>query len=392
MYMTRPSLAVEDHLHRGSSCRRAAPARPAASRSACSSSRTSCGRRRCRARHRHRARAADVHGGRERDARRVAVRGLARRAARPGRARGCRHRSRRVPSRRRRGRAGQGDGAESSSARSSRVWMRAIPRKGRARRATAPCAPRARAAGPFGTGSPNWAAASASVATGPAITSSPSKSSSHSASGRSRKTAASSRGERLLILVVVALDELGAPDQLAEAWPELRLDRRDREEAPVGRLVDPVAREPAGQRALRLAVQTVRREPVRVVCHRHDDVLAAARALALEQRGENLDDGEAASRPRGLRPARAGDAGAVSASTPAQPSVVEVVAGALVVRAEAGDRAVDDGVGNVAAPIPSRSATPGRNPSSTMSACAHKRRPEPRIALQVPDDRLLAAR
>src|SRR5205807_5469152 len=44
--------------------------------------------------------------------------------------------------------------------------------------------------------------------------------------------------ECLLILFVLPLDEVGAADQLAEPLPELRLDRRDRQEPSVGGLVD----------------------------------------------------------------------------------------------------------------------------------------------------------
>ena len=79
-------------------------------------------------------------------------------------------------------------------------------------------------------------------------------------------------GQRFLVLLVVTVDEVGPSDQLAEPLPELRLDGSDGEEAAVGGLVRAVAREPAGERALGLAVQAVRCESVRVVRHRDDDV------------------------------------------------------------------------------------------------------------------------
>ena len=67
-------------------------------------------------------------------------------------------------------------------------------------------------------------------------------------------------GQRFLVLLVVTVDEVGPFDQLAEPLPELRLDGSDGEEAAVGGLVRAVAREPAGERALGLAVQPVRCE------------------------------------------------------------------------------------------------------------------------------------
>ena len=192
------------------------------------------------------------------------------------------------------------------------------------------CSPRAGAL-PSATGSPSHADASASVATGPAITSSLSKRSSHSESGRDRNTVASSPASALLVLLVVTLDEVGAVDQLAEALPELQLDRGHREEAAVGRLVDAIAGEAAGQRALRLSAQPVRREPVGVVRHRDDEVLATPRLLTLEQRGENLDDGEerAAGEIGDLhgRQCRCG-----VREQPGPAGVVEIVPGANVVR------------------------------------------------------------
>ena len=145
---------------------------------------------------------------------------------------------------------------------------------------------------PVSTGAPSHSDASARVATGPTMTSSPSKSSSQSGQRPRAKDLGELGGQRFLVLLVVTVDEVGPFDQLAEPLPELRLDGSDGEEAAVGGLVRAVAREPAGERALRLAVQPVRCESVRVVRHRDDEVRTASRALAFEQRGQDLDDGE----------------------------------------------------------------------------------------------------
>src|SRR6266545_4348906 len=96
--------------------------------------------------------------------------------------------------------------------------------------------------------------------------------------------------ERLLVLVVVAFDEVRTTDQRAESPPELRLERSDREEAAVGCLVDPVAGEPAGQRALPLAEQPVRGKSMCVVRHGDGETCAMPCSLAFDQCAENLDD------------------------------------------------------------------------------------------------------
>ena len=241
---------------------------------------------------------------------------------------------------------------------------------------------------------PKSAAASASVATGPTQTSSPSKSSSHAASGRSANTAASSAassswrlGEKL------ALGELGATDQLAETDEELRLERADGELPPVGRLVDPVAGEPAGEEPRqRVAAEPVRDEPVRAVRHRDGQAGAAPGAFPLEQRRQDLRDGAecAGGEVGGLQRRQAGS-GVLEHARPAE--VVEVVPGARGVRplgAEARDRAVDGrGRRVVRADAETRS-------DSGPEALEHDVRPgeqrlgELRLRLQVTGDRLLA--
>ena len=107
-----------------------------------------------------------------------------------------------------------------------------------------------------------------SVATGPAETSSPSNSSSHSASVRDASAASSSgrRGSHW------RPDELRQLDELAEPLPELRLERGDRQEAAVGGRVDAIAGDAAGEQLRhRLAADAVRDEVVRAVRHRDRD-------------------------------------------------------------------------------------------------------------------------
>ena len=192
---------------------------------------------------------------------------------------------------------------------------------------------------------PNSAAASASVATGPTHTSSPSKSSSQAAERPLHEDGGELGRELVLALgEQLALGQLGAADQLAEAEEELRLERADGQVPAVGGLVDPVAGEPAGEEPRqRVAAEPVRDEPVGAVCHRDREAGAAPGALPLEQRRQDLRDGaECAGGEVGGLQRRQPGSGVLEHARPAE--VVEVVPGARRVRprgAEARDRAVD---------------------------------------------------
>ena len=164
------------------------------------------------------------------------------------------------------------------------------------------------------------AAPSASVATGPTQTSSPSNSSQPVLERAVANIAASSAREFLLrVGVVLALGELRSADHLAEPHEELRLERADGELAAVGGRVDPVAGQPAGEKARqRVAAEPVRDEPVRAVRHRDRQPRAAPGALALEQRRQHLATAPSAPAARSAG-CSGGSPGAVSSSTPAQP-------------------------------------------------------------------------
>ena len=83
----------------------------------------------------------------------------------------------------------------------------------------------------------------------------------------------------------------GRPTSSQSRVEELRLERADREVAPVRRRVDAVAGEAAGEDARhRLAAEAVRDEVVRAVRHRDDDPRALAGARPLEERREDLRD------------------------------------------------------------------------------------------------------
>src|SRR4029450_8025403 len=96
-------------------------------------------------------------------------------------------------------------------------------------------------------------------------------------------------GEGLLVLVVVAFDQIGATDDFAEPDPELGLHRRDRQVTAVARRVDAVASEPTSQAPLRRALKAVRSETVRVVGHRDGEARSAPGLLSLQQRSEDVD-------------------------------------------------------------------------------------------------------
>ena len=134
--------------------------------------------------------------------------------------------------------------------------------------------------------------------------------------------------ERLLILGVLPVRELRPLDELAEPPEELRLERPDRDEAPVRRPVDPVAGEPAGEESRDgVPAEPVRDEVVRAVRHRDCDVLPPAGALPLEEGGE--DARHRAERPRREVGHLDGEAGRRVLEDAGPAEVVEVVARSL---------------------------------------------------------------
>jgi TetR/AcrR family fatty acid metabolism transcriptional regulator len=200
--------------------------------------------------------------------------------------------------------------------------------------------------------------------------------------------------QRLLRLrVVLPLDQLLAADQLAEAPEELGLDRRNSEVAAVRCLVDGVAGEPAREEAFeRLTSQAMRGEAVGPVRHGDLDSTAAPGSLPLVERGKDLGYGaERAGSEVGDLYGRECGSGVGEGARPAE--VVEVVAGASGVPpfgAEAGDRAVDDRVGQLGR----ADAEPVRHAGSEAVeddvGAAAESVPEVAIRLQVARDRFLA--
>ena len=241
---------------------------------------------------------------------------------------------------------------------------------------------------------PNSAAASTNVATGPTQTSSPSKSSSQTSSGRCAKTAAELGRELVLgIGDELTLRKLRPPDQLAEPDEELRLESADGQLSPVGRLVDPVTGEPAGQKPRqRVAAEPVRDEAMRAMCHRDRQSGSAPRAAPLEQGGQDLRHGaESAGREVGRLQWRQAGSGVLQDAGPAE--VVEIVPGPSGVRpvgAEAGDRAVDGRGRRVVGADAEASRHPRPEPlEHDVRPCEHASG-ELRLRLQVAGDRLLA--
>ena len=159
-------------------------------------------------------------------------------------------------------------------------------------------------------------------------------------------------------LLELLLDQVLAADRLAEAHPELRLERAAGDPAVRG-LVGPVTDDSAREHdvaALRhlaraeVAARLHRQPGQRAVGHRDVDHLALAAPPRLLQRGEDPDRrhqpaaAEVGDLRAGLDRRAAGLAG--QAEDPVQAQVVHVVAGAVAVRAVlavAGDRAVDEG-------------------------------------------------
>ena len=125
--------------------------------------------------------------------------------------------------------------------------------------------------------------------------------------------------DRLLVRVELALRELRPARDLAQPLPELRLERADRQPAPVGGRVDPVAgerRRSAAARAGRSSrCATSRCEPWVI-----ETTIRAPRPVRSRSSSAAVTS-SAAERPPAARSAICvgGMAGAVSASTPAQP-------------------------------------------------------------------------
>jgi hypothetical protein len=136
-------------------------------------------------------------------------------------------------------------------------------------------------------------------------------------------------------------------------------------------------------------VEAVCGEPVRVVRHRDGDVRAASAPFTRDQRAEDLDDrAQGTACEVGDLDGRESRRGVCQQSRPAD--VVQVVARAPVVCTEAGDRAVDDRIGDVARPDaePLGDARPEAL-EHDVGACTH-RPPEGGIAVAIPHDRFLA--
>ena len=147
-----------------------------------------------------------------------------------------------------------------------------------------------------------------------------SKSASHSASVRCREHLRELVAQLFLLRGVLAMRELGPPDEPADRREELGLERRERQVAPVRRLVDPVAGVPAREEAgERIAVEPMRDELVRPVGHRDHEVVPRRRSARARTSAARTSD--TARRAPAARSAACtgGRAGAVSARAPAQP-------------------------------------------------------------------------
>ena len=136
----------------------------------------------------------------------------------------------------------------------------------------------------------------------------------------------------------------------------------------------------------------VRHETVRAVRHRHDEPRSVARALPLEQRGEDLrHGGERARTQIGGLDRRQGRCGVRERARPAE--VVQVVAGTQRVTAldaEARERAVDDAVGDVVRTDAETRGDPGPEALEHDVGAGAERAAELGLGLEVADDRLLA--
>ena len=198
-------------------------------------------------------------------------------------------------------------------------------------------------------------------------------------------------GKGLLVGLVLPLRELRALDELAQTPEELRLECRDGESTPVRRVVDAVAREPAGQHARhRLAAEPVRDQVVRPVRHRDHDVASRAGARALEEGGEHLRHGSERSRREvGDLDRRKAGRRVLEDAGPAE--VVEVVAGSRSVLgdvAEARDRAVDRRGWNVVRADAEARCDAGPEPLQHDVGSRAERPRESRVGGEIADDGL----
>jgi TetR/AcrR family transcriptional regulator, fatty acid metabolism regulator protein len=199
-----------------------------------------------------------------------------------------------------------------------------------------------------------------------------------------------------LVLVgrVLARSELGPAEELAGSDEEVRLERGERQEAPVGGRVRRVAGEAAGEQTReRVAAEPVCDEVVRAVCHRDDEPRADSGVRPPDERGEDLRDRTQGSRREiGDLHRRRGRRGVLERTRP--PEVVQVVPDPARVPsrdAEPGDRAVHDSRGNVVRPDPEAVGDPGAEPFEHDVRPRAQPAGERRVALEIADDGLLAA-
>ena len=238
---------------------------------------------------------------------------------------------------------------------------------------------------------PNCAAPSASVATGPyadvlvaEVLEPVGQAARHEDRGELDR-------ERILVLVVLPVGELGRADELAEAPEELRLERPDREEATGGGPVDPVAGEAAREHSRnRLTAPPMRDEVMRTMSHRDDESRALGGPFPGQERRQDFGDGAERARCKvGDLNRRQHWSRVLEDAGPAE--VVHVVSRACTMRAfvaETRDRAVDDRVRNVARADPDALGDAGPE-ALQHDVCPRAQRPsERRVGSQVADDGL----
>lgn len=200
-------------------------------------------------------------------------------------------------------------------------------------------------------------------------------------------------GQALLILGVLAVDQVGSLDELAEPAEELGLHGGHRQVPGVRRLVRPVAGDPAGEHARQgVAPEAVGHELVRAMGHRDYDPRASPGRRSRDERGQDLGHRaertgrEVGDRQRGHRARRV-----LEDACP--PEVVEVVPGPGPVAprvAEPRERAPDDRRRRVSGPDPDRVEHAGSEPFDDDVRGGAERAGEVRLGAQVARDRLRA--